>query len=359
VGVNRSTPCPCRYEKGLIRTDHIKEYYDNGYSLIPLIKNSKTPCINWKQYQDKRAGFDDVLGWCMNFNNPNIGIITGGISSLTVIDVDDTSILTELIKQVPEITGTTRVKTRRGYHYYFSGNGINSTNNFLNIGVELKSGGYVVAPPSVIDDVSYTFEIPLSEIKPLPKYLIEKEGYKAPDVEYKNRRVLGLRYHGKKVDCIRQILSRDLQVGERDSSLYILYNLLLQNDNTKDHSKRIVIETNKLLTKPLPGKEVEIIFKKVYNHKCSSIIEKLPFIKCDKCKRFKGGLRKMVVGSAMIKNIRELPKISNTERGILSLVDVYFSGENVSVNRICKVANMDFRTVNKAISSLKDKGILK
>jgi len=306
----------------------------------------------------------------MKFDNPNIGIVTGDISNLTVVDVDDPSMLPELIKQVPEINETTRVKTRRCYHYYFSGNGINSTNNFLNMGVEVKSGGIVVAPPSIIDDVTYTFEIPLSEIKPLPIYLIEKErekapnkapekeGYQAPDVEYKNRRVLGLRYYGKKVDCIRQILSRDLQVGERDNSLYILYNLLLQNDNKKDYSKKIVTEKNRLLTKPLPGKEVEKLFKKAYNHKCSSIIEKLPFVKCDKCKRFKGGLRKMIVGSAMIKNLRDLPKISNTERGILSLIDVYFSGENVTVNRIAEVANMNWQTVNKAVESLRNKGIL-
>ena len=66
----------------------------------------------------------------------------------------------------------------------------------------------------------------------------------------------------------------------------------------------------------------------------------------------------MVVGSAMIKNIRELPKISNTERGILSLIDVYFSGENVTVNRIAEVANMNWQTVNKAVESLRNKGII-
>ena len=344
----------------MIRTDHIKEYYENGYSLIPLKKNSKIPCIKWKKYQNKRVDFDDVSGWYMKFDNPNIGIITGGISNLTVIDVDDPSILPELIKQIPEINETTRVKTKSPdhYHYYFSGNGINSTNNFLNMGVELKSGGVVVAPPSVIDDVTYTFEIPLSEIKPLPIYLIEKEGYKAPDIEYKNRRVLEKRYYGKDIDCIRQIIERDLKTGERDKGLLYLYNLLLQNDNTKDYSKIFVIETNRLLTKPLTDKEVEKLFKKAYNHKCSSIIEMLPYIRCDKCKRFKGGLKKMYVGNAMIKNLRELPKITNTERGVLSLIDVYFSGENVTVNRIAEVANMDWRTVNNAVNSLKNKGIL-
>jgi len=376
VGVNRSTPCPCRYEKGLITTDQIKEYYDNGYSLIPLKKNSKIPCIKWKKYQNKRAGFDDVLGWYKNFDNPNIGIITGGISSLTVVDVDDTSILPELIKQVPEINETTKVKTKRGYHFYFSGNGINSTNNLLNMGVELKSGGYIVAPPSIIDGVTYTFEIPLSEIKPLPIYLIEKErykitdvkyekkkeGFKAPDIEYKNRRVLELPYYGKKVDCIRQILSRDLQagerdnsfVGERDNSLYILFNLLLQNKNALNYSQKIVRDKNLSLTKPLSQKEVENLFKKVYNYKCSSIIEKLPYIDCDSCEfKFKGGKLKM--NNPIIHNLRRLGELEAGEQRVLLFLGSYFQGEKPLQSEIIKVSKLSKSTVIRAMKGLREK----
>jgi hypothetical protein len=42
--------------------------------------------------------------------------------------------------------------------------------------LELKSNGnYVVAPPSIIKAHQYVYEIPLSEMLPIPKLLIKKE----------------------------------------------------------------------------------------------------------------------------------------------------------------------------------------
>jgi hypothetical protein len=70
-------------------------------------------------------------------------MITGEISRLAVIDVDDLNLLPELEELLPEIKETTRVKTRRGYHYYFSLNGeyVKSTNNLFGRRLELKSNG--------------------------------------------------------------------------------------------------------------------------------------------------------------------------------------------------------------------------
>jgi len=359
-GGYRSAPCPRWYKKGLINTDIIKKYYKNGYSLLPIKKNSKLPCIKWKQYQAKRPDFTDILDWYIEYDNPNIALVTGDISNLTVIDVDDPSILPELIKEVPEINETTRVKTKRGYHFYFSGNGINSTNNLLNMGVELKSNGYyVVAPPSIIDDFNYTFEVPLSEILSLPNYLIEKEGHKTPNEEYKKRRVLRLpRYNGLGVSCIGQILSRDLEIGERDNSLFILYNLLLQNRNTEDHSKKIVSLVNNSLTKSLTEKEVNNIFKKAYNFKCSTIRKKLSFIDCSDCKyKFKGG--KLGMKNIIVQNLRNLDKLNSSEQRILLFLGSYFEGENPSLTALSNKVGMHFNTAKKAVAGLKEKGIIK
>ncbi len=343
--------------------DIIKKYYENGYSLLPIKKNSKEPYIKWKQYQNKRAGFNDVLDWYIEYDNPNIAIITGDISNLTVIDVDNPSILPELIKEVPELNETTRVKTKRGYHFYFSGNGISSTNNLLNMGVELKSNGYVVAPPSTIDDFNYTFEVSLSEIQPLPNLIIEylekKEGHQTPNVEYKRRRVLRLpRYNGLGVPCIGQITERDLKLGERDNSLFILYNLLLQNRNTEDHSKKIVNLVNNSLTESLIEKEVNNIFKKAYNFKCSTIRKKLSFIDCSDCKyKFKGG--KLGMKNIIVQNLGNLDKLNSSEQRILLFLGSYFEGEKPSLTALSNKVGMHFNTAKKAVASLEKKGIIK
>jgi len=95
---------------------------------------------------------------------------------------------------------------------------------------------------------------------PIPKLLVKKDlsvrGHAqagrepAPCVEGRKHKTFKIpKYHGQKVDCIRQILSRDLEEGERNNSLFILYNLLLQNKNTGEYSKKLVIEKNGSLPK--------------------------------------------------------------------------------------------------------------
>ena len=210
----------------------INEYLKNEYSLIP-VNGEKKPYIYWRPFQYKKANKEDIFDWYDKFSDVNIGIVTGEISKLAVIDVDDLNLLPELEELLPEIKETTRVRTRRGYHYYFSLNGdyVESTNSLFGKRLELKSNGnYVVAPPSKIKAHQYVYEIPLSKILPIPKILIKKEKEPVSNQDTRKQKTFKIpKYHGQKVDCLRQILSRDLQEGERNNSLFILYNLLLRN----------------------------------------------------------------------------------------------------------------------------------
>ena len=275
-----------------------------------------------------------------------------------VIDVDDLDMLPELEELLPEIKETTRVRTRRGYHYYFSLNGeyVKSTNSLFGRRLELKSNGtYVVAPPSIIKAYRYVYEVPLSEILPIPRILIKKNN-PISLIKYKKDKIFKMpKYHGQKVDCIRQILSKDLEEGERNNSLFILYNLLLQNKNTKEYSKKLVIKKNRSLSKPLTELDLKKFCRKAYNYGCSGIRDKLAYIKCEACEyRFKDG--KLKDSNILIKNIRILPKLSNTQRGIACLLGTVFEGKIPSVYRIAKESNMDWRIVNNAMKSLRKKG---
>jgi len=349
----------------------VNECYQKGYSLIPLKNNSKVPAIRWKRYQYRQASKEEIFNWSMNFREPNVALITG--LKLVVIDLDDIEKLKELLRILPEIDRTTKVKTRRGFHFYFSSNEhkIRSTKNLFGLGIELKaSGNYVVAPPSKIDNFTYNFEIPLSKIKPLPGKIINgsllpgtgiKEGGQAPDVEYKKRKVLSLpRYAGKNISCIEQILNRELKIGERDSSLFILYNLLLQNKNTKEYSKKLVVNKNNSLVKPLTDKDMKKVFRKAYGLnglKCSKVREFLPFIECDKCRfKFKGGSLRM--GNVLVKNLRNLEKLDPSEQRVLLFLGTVFDGEQPSNYAIAKKMGMNKDIVKRVMEGLRKKGIL-
>ncbi|MDD5015550.1 MAG: bifunctional DNA primase/polymerase, partial [Atribacterota bacterium] len=117
----------------------MNEYLKYDYSLIP-INSEKKPYIYWKSFQYKKANVEDIFNWYVKFTDLNIGIVTGNISKLVVIDVDDINLLPELKEFLPEIEETTRVRTRRGYHYYFSLNGeqVKSTNSLFGKRLELR-----------------------------------------------------------------------------------------------------------------------------------------------------------------------------------------------------------------------------
>ena len=324
---------------------------------------------------------EDIFDWCNKYSDINIGIVTGNISKLAVIDVDDLNLLPELKEYLPELKKTTRVRTRRGCHYYFSLNGeqVKSTNHLFGRRLELKSdGNYVVAPPSIIKKHQYVYEVPLSEMLPIPRLLIEKDlsastcavphadrcGYAqagrepAPRVEGIKHKTFKIpKYHGQKADCIRQILSRDLEEGERNNSLFILYNLLLQNKNTEEYSKKLVIEKNGSLSNPLSESNLKNAYRKAYNYGCSGIRNKIAYIKCEVCEyRFKDG--KLKDSNILIKNLRILPKLSNAQRGIACLLGTVFEGESPSVYRIAKETNMDWRIVNNIMNNLENKGFV-
>jgi len=279
--------------------------------------------------------------------------------------------LPELKEILPEIKETTRVRTRRGYHYYFSLNGeyVKSTNSLFGKRIELKSNGtYVVAPPSTIKAHRYVYEIPLSEMLPIPKLLVKKDlttcGHAragrelAPCVEKRKHKTFKIpKYHGQKVDCIRQILSRNLEEGERNNSLFILYNLLLQNKNTDEYSKKLVIKKNRSLSNPLSESDLKNTYRKAYNYGCRGIRNKIAYIKCEACDyRFKDG--KLKDSNILIKNLRILPKLSNAQRGIACLLGTIFEGESPSVYRIAKETNMDWRIVNNIMKNLEKKVFL-
>ncbi len=332
----------------------INQYLKYGYSLIPVDKE-KRPCVYWKKHQYKRATVNDILKWHIQFNTLNIGIVTGYISQLAVIDIDDLSLLPDLGKTLPEIKETTRVKTSRGYHYYFqlNGNQVKSTSALFGKRLELKSNGnYVVAPPSVINNYRYNYEIPLSRMLPIPEKLVQKS-----DDKITNKHIIFKipKYHGHTMDCIRQILKRNLKEGERNNGLFILYNLLIQNKNSREYARKIIEKKNNSLANPLTEIEVKKIYRKAYHYGCSGIREKLLYIRCEKCAyRFKGG--QLGERNVLVKNLRLLSELSNTQRGVACLLGTVFDGENPSIYKIAKEAHMDWRIVKKAIRELKEKG---
>jgi hypothetical protein len=125
------------------------QYLGAGMNVMPIHPKTKIPCIEWTIYQKERVEPHEIDAWWMDWPNANVGIITGSISDLFVLDLDKTQAMDfAKDKGLPQ---TPMARTSKGIHVYFLfpsklvGN--KSDHDF---GMDIRGeGGYVVAPPSV------------------------------------------------------------------------------------------------------------------------------------------------------------------------------------------------------------------
>lgn len=127
-----------------------------GWSVVPVVPRAKNPLVPWTELQHRRAGEDEIRGWFAHWPRANVGVVTGAVSGLVVLDVDprhegDESLAAwerehgPLPRTVEAITGG------GGRHVYFAHPGGLVHNKVgLAPGIDLRGdGGMIVAPPSV------------------------------------------------------------------------------------------------------------------------------------------------------------------------------------------------------------------
>ncbi len=162
-------------------------YRRRGWSVIPLQPRGKKPLLaRWKEYQDTAAGAEEITEWWTAHPDANIGIITGSVSRLVVLDLDGSK-APQILRAHLDLPRTGAVRTAKGFHlYYTSSNAdIGNATRLLAEGdsaVDVRGeGGYVVAPPSVHETGKvYQWVIPPEEIIPLPpeieEFLLSRQG---------------------------------------------------------------------------------------------------------------------------------------------------------------------------------------
>jgi hypothetical protein len=126
-------------------------YHDVGFSVIPLQAGKKQPLISWQEYQERIATLEEIHQWFERWKDANIGIVTGRVSNIIVLDIDGEEGWRVIRDNNFEIPMTWSVITGKGAHFYFKHPG-GEIANFVKVlpGIDLKGDrGYVVAPPSI------------------------------------------------------------------------------------------------------------------------------------------------------------------------------------------------------------------
>ncbi len=126
------------------------EYQAKGYSVIPVTQDKK-PLIKWEAHQQTRATSETIRQWWKEHPKANIGLVTGAISNLLVVDCDTPEAIQRIQEALPDSLLVPCESTPRGgMHFFFS-----HSEGFVNRarvagGIDVRTtGGYVAVAPSV------------------------------------------------------------------------------------------------------------------------------------------------------------------------------------------------------------------
>ena len=142
-------------------------YQKYNFALVPLLQNDKKPF---------EKGWTDIvhrekIQWIKWLNNNlNIGIRTGEVSGITVIDVDFQKAENETANEIIALlvaSDTLMQESPHGKHYVFKyDKEISQTVNIADLKIDVRNdGGQIVASPSKINAIPYKWTNLGSEIK--------------------------------------------------------------------------------------------------------------------------------------------------------------------------------------------------
>lgn len=132
------------------------DYAARGWSVIPMQPQAKRPLVAWRAFQHRRAEPAEIEAWFRRWPDANVGIVTGAISGLVVIDLDNRHGAAQSVAAAERAHGPLPATVEAltgggGRHLYCAHPGRWTPNRVaLQPGIDVRGdGGCVVAPPSL------------------------------------------------------------------------------------------------------------------------------------------------------------------------------------------------------------------
>jgi hypothetical protein len=226
------------------------DYAEKGLSVIP-VRPDKTPYIKWTEYQKCCATAEEIRAWFKKWPNALIGIITGKISGLFVIDCDNEEAYQRIQELMPDSFITCVAKTPKGYHLYFVYSDDRTISSVTGVmpKVDIRGeGGYIIAPPSVNSEGNpYSWQLSLEYMSPPPDTVLNifnKHIYResSPDVTERYKTLPSV--------------TISLTEGSRDDSLFHIANSLIKGGMTEQNATYILDILGRHCIPPFPEKEI-------------------------------------------------------------------------------------------------------
>ncbi|MFA5379917.1 MAG: bifunctional DNA primase/polymerase [Dehalococcoidia bacterium] len=240
-------------------------YLDHGIGVVPLVPGEKNPIIkSWREYQKRLPTRAEVEGWWKKHPRANVGLVTGRVSNLLVVDLDkykpdySEDIANEYFPD--SLVTPTATSPRGGQHLYFTFPDADLTVGVATLpGIDFRGeGGYIVAPPSVNGNGNaYAW------VEGLSIFDIKRQ---APPLAYINKLLLYVRgviggivgsenASGPQAATAATNGHKILIEGRRDSDLFHLANCLVKGGCEQEYLTQALEILAKNCTPPFSEKE--------------------------------------------------------------------------------------------------------
>ena len=227
------------------------KYLRQGFSVIPVIPKDKKSLVDWAIYQKKLPTEQDIKDWWKKWPDANIGVITGQISGVAVIDIDSEEGKKEIESFVPDSLIVPIVNSPRGgQHWWFrclDSNLITKAGIDGFTKVDLRAnGGMIIAPPSVgANGKRYEWnegiDIGQMEIPRIPKSLYDVLPKKISSKEIMVPSPTGLMF----------------TEGRRDEDMFHIANALVKSRIPQEEIYETLVKLALACHPPFPLKEAE------------------------------------------------------------------------------------------------------
>jgi len=226
------------------RVDIFQFYEEQGFDLVPVVYNGKAPVESgWTTKNHKTK--NEWLDWLDQ--GLNIGIKTGEISGITVIDIDTHDLPEEVTKLFNK---TSYQKTNKGIHYFYKYCEELPKTRIDKYKIDIENnGGQVVSSPSTIDGVTREFVIDgVAEMSDeLKKFLLDNVSKRRPKQTYTEQLKQGMNLEDFKIEGIGE--------GNRTNALMHLGGIFRKKLNKDDCNFCLEVFNSRVFNPPLSRQE--------------------------------------------------------------------------------------------------------
>ncbi|MDH3514901.1 MAG: bifunctional DNA primase/polymerase [Gammaproteobacteria bacterium] len=231
-------------------------YRARGWAVVPVARSGKRPLVPWQAFQERAPTEDEIRDWYARWPDAGVGIVTGAVSGLAVLDIDPRHGGMDSLRELERLHGalphTIEANTGGGgRHVYFAYPDTELRNRTrLAPGIDLRAeGGLVIAPPSLhasgrCYEWKASHEPDETTLAPMPDWLLRLACGETAG-------------HGHPLAYWREIVAEGVSEGARNTTIASLAGHLLWHGLDPQMALELLLAWNRVRCRPpLPDAEV-------------------------------------------------------------------------------------------------------